>query len=113
SQENGAVRYTSRLEWYDRTGRRHVDVFPTSAAAARGDTVKLWVDHRGEASTRPRGSGQTTAFAIFQGFTTILYVTMFLGVGYAALLALLNRWRAAAWAREWEVVEPRWRRQVL
>lgn len=111
--QNGPTGIAHRIAWQDREGQRHVQRFDTSPLRALPDSVTLYIDADGKASLSPGTHPKLVARAVFDGIVTVVYVLLGLAVAYSAFLLQLNRRRKSVWAKEWAVVEPRWRRQVL
>ncbi|OLT00073.1 hypothetical protein BJF90_07155 [Pseudonocardia sp. CNS-004] len=78
-----------------------------------GTEVEVWVDAAGEAVSRP----MTPLTTVIGGITTALGVLCAGGSLLAAMWfgvrGLTARRNARGWEREWEQVEPDWRRHLL
>lgn len=105
--------YVYRLAWYDREQVRHLYTFETMIKRPSGRDIPLWIDANGKASTKAPSLGRIVVKGVFQAITVFLYLGIFLFICYATFVHTLNRRRAVAWAKEWDAVEPQWRRQVL
>ncbi|MQA02443.1 MAG: hypothetical protein GEV07_06880 [Streptosporangiales bacterium] len=113
AQDNAVVPHTYRLAWRDAAGRRHVGTFASMTTSTRNGSMPLWIDHRGEASMTRHTGRQATAVGVLTGVSLAAGAAAVGTVAYLAFVFVLDRRRAAAWAAEWAVVEPRWRREVL
>lgn len=114
SPDGSVLRGMVRVSWRDRTGHQRVQLLiaPVGAKAPRGK-IPVWVDARGHASTSPPNAGRPiTAAALAAVLGTGLTVTSTVLLYLLAMIPVERR-RLAEWQREWTVVEPGWRRQVL
>jgi hypothetical protein len=109
--ERVPVRVLAR--WTDRAGNEHSGVVEVEAAKPAGTEVQVWVDTAGKVVSRPVlplnavVGGITSAFGVLCAGGTLL-VAMWFGVR-----GLTARRNARHWEREWELVEPDWRRHLL
>jgi hypothetical protein len=98
--------------WTDRNGLEHSRAVDVGRAAPAGTEVEVWVDAEGEAVARPVSpqnavvGGITAAFGVLCAGGTLL-AAMWFGVR-----ELTARHNARGWEREWEQVEPDWRRRL-
>lgn len=77
-----------------------------------GDAVSIWVDRTGTLTQAPTKSGTATAVGWTWGVAVTLGGWAVLALLWAAVRAATARRNAAAWAREWAVVEPTWSGRV-
>jgi hypothetical protein len=98
--------------WTDRNGHEHSGVVEVGPAQPAGTEVEVWVDASGEVAPRPVRplnaviGGVTSAFGVLCAGGTLLGAT-WLGVRWSTA-----RRNACHWEREWELVEPQWRRHL-
>lgn len=99
--------------WTDRAGREHTGLVVVQRTRPAGAEIDVWIDEAGELASRP----VTPLNAVVGGILAALGV---LGAGGAPLFAAWLGVRRATgvvnarrWDREWAVVEPQWRRNVL
>lgn len=110
-QDGGYVPGSGRVVWSDAAGRRHTQDVVTSAYP--GESVRLWVDRAGRASTARHSRTTAVLDAAASGLSTATIAVAGLFSAYLGAVLLIDRRRAATWDREWLMVEPGWRRQEL
>lgn len=99
--------------WTDRNGHEHSGVVGVGYAEPAGTEIDTWVDAAGNAASRPVRplnavvGGIAASFGVLCAGGTLLVATW---VGVRGLTARRN---ARRWEREWEQVEPDWRRHLL
>jgi hypothetical protein len=77
-----------------------------------GDTVSIWVDRTARLAPAPTPAGTATAVGWTWGVAVTLGGWAVLALLWTAVRAATARRNAAAWAREWAVVEPNWSGRV-
>lgn len=77
-----------------------------------GDTVSIWVDPTGRLTPAPTPAGTATAVGWTWGVAVTLGGWALLVLLWTAVRAATARRNAAAWAREWALVEPGWSGRV-
>jgi hypothetical protein len=77
-----------------------------------GDTVSIWIDRTGRLALAPTQPGTATAVGWTWGVAVTLGGWALLALLWTAVRAATARRNAAAWAREWAVVEPNWSGRV-
>lgn len=114
SPDGTLLRGMVRVSWRDHAGRQHIEllVAPTGVHAPKG-AIPVWVDARGRASTSPQYADRPVSAAAMTGVLGIGLVTTAAVLLYLLAMVPIERRRLAEWQREWSVVEPGWRRQVL
>jgi hypothetical protein len=99
--------------WTDGNGIEHSGVVDVAGVKPAGTEVEVWVDAAGEAVSRP----MTPLTTVIGGITTAIGVLCAGGSLLAAMWfgvrGLTARRNARGWEREWEQVEPGWRRHLL
>jgi hypothetical protein len=89
-------------------GVAHTAVLAVDQGTAIGTSELLWVDSAGLPAAPPLSVYQAIGDGVFAGIGLAAGATAVL-ISVSALVALrLNRVRAAAWASEWALIEPRW-----
>ncbi|ATZ28635.1 hypothetical protein ACFZBM_09275 [Streptomyces lavendulae] len=96
------------VTWRDTAHRVHTGSVPVPAATRYGDTVRLWIDDRGNPAAAPPGAAETALNAIGLGAGVSAVGVLAAGAFVGARLRGVDRRSARAWEREWESVEPRW-----
>lgn len=109
--DGGYVPASARVTWTDPNGKRHTQ--NVAVTGHPGKHVTVWVDTAGMASPRPYSHTSTVTWAIVSGTLTVVLAAAGLLSAYLGLGLLIDRRRYARWEREWRLVEPGWRRQVL
>ncbi|MFI5640035.1 hypothetical protein ACIA8H_21825 [Streptomyces goshikiensis] len=94
--------------WRDTLHRVHKATVPVPASTRNGDTIRLWVDDQGNASTAPPGTALIALNAISFGAGTSAVIALAAGAAVYARLRIVDGRSAQAWESEWESVEPRW-----
>ncbi|HEX6444086.1 MAG TPA: hypothetical protein VF053_03285 [Streptosporangiales bacterium] len=114
SPDGTILRGMVRVSWRDRAGRPHAQllVAPTGLHAPKA-TMPLWIDARGRPSTSPPNAGQPATAAAMTGVLGAGLTVTTAALLYLLAMVPIERRRLAEWQREWTVVEPGWRRQVL
>ena len=77
-----------------------------------GDTVSIWTDRTGRVVPAPTKSSAASAVGWTWGVAVTLGGWAVLALLWTAVRAATARRNAAAWAREWAVVEPNWSGRV-
>jgi hypothetical protein len=103
---------TALARWTGPDGRVAQGRVLVTSQHAVGDTVSIWVDHAGRLTQAPTKSGTATAVGWTWGVAVTLGGWAVLALLWTAVRAATARRNAAAWAREWAVVEPTWSGRV-
>jgi hypothetical protein len=77
-----------------------------------GDTVSIWTDRTGRVVPAPTKPSAASAVGWTWGVAVTLGGWAVLALLWIAVRAVTARRNAAAWAREWAVVEPNWSGRV-
>jgi hypothetical protein len=98
---------TVQAQWQASDGTQRVGTIDTGPALAVGDRVGIWLDKADNPVSVPMSGATVLGLAI--GFGALVWAgcTVALLLVYWGTRSVLDRARAAAWAREWEAV--RWR----
>ncbi|MFE9483741.1 hypothetical protein ACFYNM_34760 [Streptomyces spororaveus] len=94
--------------WRDTSHRVHTETVPVPAATRNGETVRLWVDDQGNATTAPPGTAHIALNAISLGAGASAGIALAAGSMVYARLRIVDARSGQAWESEWESVEPRW-----
>jgi hypothetical protein len=77
-----------------------------------GDSVPVWVDHSGGIVAAPITGASATVVGWTWGVAVVLAGWALLALVWTGVRSWTARSNAAAWAREWAVVEPSWSGRV-
>lgn len=111
--QSGATQRVVTIKWRDRDAQPHRQRLVLTKRKNVGARVAVWVDANERASLRKPPESRMFAAGLGAGVLTVFVSVFVLAAAYLTVVVLLNRRRMAAWADEWSVVEPQWRRQVL
>ncbi|TCO47135.1 hypothetical protein EV646_106375 [Kribbella antiqua] len=103
--------YTSlvKVGWTNQAGQSQEGRASVPAGTKQGTELTVWLDSSGAITTSPRRPGDSKAIGGAVGLSVAMLSWLVLA-GLARLAAVpLNRRRYDDWAREWELVAPRWR----
>jgi hypothetical protein len=104
----------ARVTWTAADGAVHVVDVRVPPALRAGSAVTVWLDRAGRVVADPaRRSAEAVAFGISAALAVIALSWAVLSLLWSTVCRLTAARNAAAWAREWARVEPRWRRSVL
>ncbi|MCA1226408.1 MULTISPECIES: hypothetical protein [unclassified Saccharopolyspora] len=109
SPQTQRVLFHALVTWRDAAGRPHggwAEI--SSAAVAVGDEIEVWVDDRGAVVAPPLGADRALASAISVGVLLVFGSVVCCGVALVLVRRVADARAHRAWAREWEVVRPRW-----
>ncbi|GAA0919103.1 hypothetical protein [Pseudonocardia zijingensis] len=113
SSESVHLPTQAQARWTDRDGRDHSGVVTVTRSQRAGSEVEVWIDAQGEITSRPTHPMN----AVFGGIVSALGVLCagavpILGIWFG-VRSLTLRCNARRWEREWERVEPQWRRTAF
>jgi hypothetical protein len=74
--------------------------------------VSVWMDRTGRLTQAPTSPANATAVGWTWGIAVALAGWAVLALAWTAVRTLTARRNAAAWAREWALVEPTWSGRV-
>jgi hypothetical protein len=94
--------------YVDRQGIEHVALVVVRGPEAAGARVPVWVDRHGHLGPTPTGPLRALVTGVVVGMAVVLVSGSALVLGWLATGYVLGQLNAAAWAREWEQLEPRW-----
>jgi hypothetical protein len=106
----GTVRVPVTAVWTDQAGRRHTGWVAVPAGLPAGTARPVWLDRSGDVVPAPRTDVQVVFAAVATAVLILAGGVLLLGSIWSAVRRLTAARNAAAWAREWERVEPQWRR---
>jgi hypothetical protein len=108
-----SARYQVGTARWSSDGIPHIGRVPLTATRPSADgVVRIWVDAAGAPSRPPTTSAQAMQAAVVTAVAICLVGLALLAGAWAAMRALVDRWNAARWEREWARVGPRWSRRV-
>jgi hypothetical protein len=88
--------------------RPHTQTVPVPAETRKGDTVRVWVDDRGDMAPAPPRSHDLAMNAVGLGTGALCGTVLVVGALVFARLRIVDARSARAWEAEWEEVEPLW-----
>ena len=103
---------TALARWAAPDGRLTQGRVVVSGKLGIGDTVSVWMDRTGRLTQAPTSPANATAVGWTWGIAVALAGWAVLALAWTAVRTLTARRNAAAWAREWALVEPTWSGRV-
>jgi hypothetical protein len=102
-----ATPYSAHATWTAPNGVRRSGLITVVPGTQPGDEVRIWVSNRGDLRSEPGdrspvGKAALVAIVIIAGVAAVTNALRRIGT------ALLDRYRARAWQREWSDIGPRW-----
>jgi hypothetical protein len=98
--------------WTDRNGLDHSGVLDVGYAELAGSEVEVWVDAAGMVVSRPVRPLNAVVGGIAAGFGVLCAGGTLLVATWLGVRGLTARRNAGHWEREWEQMEPEWRRRL-
>jgi hypothetical protein len=96
--------------WTAVDGTVHVVEAIAPSGQRAGSAVVVWLDRAGRVVADPSERGaEALAFGVSAGLTVVALSWAVLAVLWSVVCRMTAACNAAAWAREWASVEPRWR----
>jgi hypothetical protein len=108
----GARRERAAAVWAGPAGIERRGVVSVPVGTRAGDSVRIWIDGRGDATGPPLGGSGVTARAVTEGLGTFLALSALAVAAHLSVRELLDRSRFRRWTAEWAAVEPVWTREV-
>jgi hypothetical protein len=102
-----AVRWTS-VRYIDRSGGIHEVDLSVMDQPLAGSTVPVWVDRAGRLASAPPGALDSVVVGAMVGLGIAAIGALLLVTTWIGLRHQLDVRNGAAWACEWEKVEPGW-----
>jgi len=109
---DGTRTRTALARWTGPDGRLTQGRVVITSQHSVGDTISIWVDRTGKLVPAPTKPSAATAVGWTWGVAVTLGGWAVLALIWTAVRAATARRNAAAWAREWAVVEPGWSGRV-
>jgi hypothetical protein len=78
------------------------------AGASMGTAVRIWVDTRGQVTTRPLPASDVTAQVVVAGSLIALSLPSGVAVLYLFAVWMIDAARDRRWEAEWATIEPLW-----
>ena len=97
-----------KADWRAPDGRQTGGVIAVGLTAKAGQRVTIWVTRSGQVTRPPLSHGEVLDGIANAVMATAAGVAALLGLVAAVIRGAANRRRMAAWARDWDVVGPRW-----
>ncbi len=88
--------------------RPRTGIIAVGLSARAGQRVTIWVTGSGQVTHPPLTHGDVLDGIANAVLTTVASMGVLLGICVAVVRGGASRRRMAAWARDWEVIEPRW-----
>ena len=95
----------------ERSGTLTTVTAPAIYDARAGTSVKVWLDHAGQALAPPLSWPDMIVTAVLESFVAIVAAAAVLLLCYVLCRVVLDRHRAAGWDSAWAAVGPRWTRR--
>jgi len=109
---DGSRSRTAIARWVGPDGRVTQGRVLVTSQHVVGDTVSIWTDRTGKLVPAPTKPSAASAVGWTWGVVVTLGGWAVLALLWTAVRAVTARRNAAAWAREWAVVEPNWSGRV-
>lgn len=106
--EPGAKQFVAEASWQTNTGQTYRGVLDTGYDAKSGDTIPVWIDTSGKATSAPRTSADADVSAAMTGFGVITGAVLLIGIAVIVIRSRLNRTRMNQWDLQWALIEPVW-----
>lgn len=94
--------------WQLPHGVRRSGVVAVGLSARAGQRVTIWVTKSGQLTHPPLSHGDVLDGIANAVMATVAGLGVLIGIAAAVARAAVNRRRMANWARDWEIVGPRW-----
>ncbi|MFK0258900.1 hypothetical protein [Streptomyces sp. NPDC090445] len=88
--------------------RAHTQTVPVPAETRKGDTVRVWVDDRGDVAPAPPRAHDVAMNAVGVGTAALCGIVLAAGALLLVRLRIVDGRSARVWETEWEDVEPLW-----
>ena len=109
---DGTRTRTALARWTGPDGRVAQGRVVVTSQHVVGDVISIWTDRTGRVVPAPTKPSAASAVGWTWGVAVTLGGWAVLGLLWSAVRAATSRRNAAAWAREWAVVEPDWSGRV-
>ncbi|MFD0268237.1 hypothetical protein ACFVGY_16925 [Streptomyces sp. NPDC127106] len=96
------------VTWHYPPDRAHRETVSVPPGTRKGDTVRVWVDDRGNAVAAPPDTAELALEAFGFGTVALTGTLLVSGVLVRFGLRIVDARCARAWETEWEDVEPLW-----
>jgi hypothetical protein len=97
-----------QANWRAPDGRQSHGVIAVGLTAKAGQRVTVWVNRSGQVTRPPLSHGEVLDGIANAAMATAAGVAALFGLVAAVIRGAVNRRRMAEWARDWDVVGPRW-----
>jgi hypothetical protein len=109
---DGSRSRTALAQWVTPDGRVTQGRVIVTSTGSAGDSVPIWTDGSGRLAQAPTSEGTATAVGWTWGVAVAIGGWSVLALLWSGVRALTARRNAAAWAKEWALVEPGWSGRV-
>jgi hypothetical protein len=99
--------------WTDRGGAQRTGTVVVRISASAGERIEVWVDSSGTIVPAPTRPENAVVAGVLAAVGILLAGGTALAVGWCAVRSLVAAANSRRWKREWEWVEPLWRRNLL
>lgn len=106
-----ASQVLAQASWPAPGGVMRSGMVTAQAGAAKGSSVLIWTDPKGNLTGPPLDAGQITGQADLAGAAAAGGLALLLLTETVLVRRILDRRRMSAWDADWAVTEPQWNRQ--
>ncbi|MGW3115754.1 Rv1733c family protein [Streptomyces sp. NPDC001107] len=109
---DGGATVWAKARWTAADGSTHTGLTRVDPSSTAGTSVTVWIDSRGELTTRPSTVAEARVESALTGALAAAAAGgVALGCGRVTRQRL-DRRRMRAWEAEWELVGPQWRKKM-
>lgn len=101
-------KFIAEARWTVNTGQTFHGVVDAEYENKRGDTIPVWIDSSGKATTAPETPADAEVTAGLTGLGVIVVSGLALGCGVLLFRSRLAQSRMNHWELEWQLIEPIW-----
>ncbi|MCX5208234.1 hypothetical protein OG689_02740 [Kitasatospora sp. NBC_00240] len=105
---SGVGGFHAQAVWHFPAGVRGSGPIEVGSVAPAGTERTIWVDDHGRKASAPRPGTEVATTAVLTGTGTMTLVSGAVFAAYWLGNRRIDRRTTAAWAKEWEGVEPEW-----
>ncbi|HYK70504.1 MAG TPA: hypothetical protein VEV45_21340 [Streptosporangiaceae bacterium] len=97
-----------KARWHAQDGQLTTGTIAVDLSAKAGQKVTIWVTRSGQVTHPPLSHGEVLDGVANAAMATAAGAAALFALGGAVIRAAVNRRRMDSWARDWDVVGPRW-----
>ncbi|MFE2914826.1 hypothetical protein ACFXI0_07510 [Kitasatospora indigofera] len=105
---SGVGGFHTQARWQFPPGVRGTGPVEVGSAVPAGTEIRIWVDDHGRRVSAPRPGTEIATTAVLTGTGAMTLLSGVVLAAYWLGNRRIDRGTAAAWAKEWEGVEPEW-----